>query len=145
VAWDDRTVWFYARTKDPVVPPSDPHWMMLFVDVDADAKTGWLGYDFVVNHTPPGPKTALLERNAGGACRWEKAAEVEYRVAGNEIVVVVPRSALGLKADPSTIDFKWADNIQETGEGADFTLNGDVAPNDRFNYRARLGATGGPR
>jgi hypothetical protein len=34
--------------------------------------------------------------------------------------------------------FKWADNTQQTGDASDFTLNGDVAPNDRFNYRARL-------
>jgi hypothetical protein len=54
-------------------------------------------------------------------------------------VVAVPRAAMGLKDGPVTIDFKWADNIQETGEWSDFTLNGDAAPNDRFNYRARLG------
>jgi len=48
----------------------------------------------------------------------------------------VPRAALGLAKLPATLDFKWADNIQQTGEAADFTLNGDAAPNDRFNYRA---------
>ena len=35
-----------------------------------------------------------------------------------------------------TLDFKWADNIQQTGEWSDFTLNGDAAPNDRCNFRA---------
>jgi len=143
VAWDDRTVWFHVRTKDPLTPPSDPRWMRLFVDADADARTGWMGYDVVVNRAPPGPKTAVLERNAGNAYRWEKAAEVEYRVAGNELAVAVPRAALGIPDGPATIDFKWADNIRETGEWSDFTLNGDAAPNDRFNYRARLGAEGG--
>ena len=39
---------------------------------------------------------------------------------------------------PAAIDFKWADNIRQTGEASDFTLNGDAAPNDRFNYRAEL-------
>ena len=39
---------------------------------------------------------------------------------------------------PAVIDFKWADNIQQTGDASDFTLNGDAAPNDRFNYRATL-------
>jgi hypothetical protein len=39
-------------------------------------------------------------------------------------------------SSPFTIDFKWADNLQQTGEWSDFTLNGDAAPNDRFNYRA---------
>ena len=44
-----------------------------------------------------------------------------------------------LKLDSETlqyVDFKWADNIQETGEARDLTINGDVAPNDRYNYRA---------
>jgi hypothetical protein len=50
---------------------------------------------------------------------------------------------LGITALPATIDFKWADNIQQTGEWSDFTLNGDAAPNDRFNYRAKLVAPPG--
>jgi hypothetical protein len=52
--------------------------------------------------------------------------------------LAVGRSALGIKMLPATLDFKWADNIGQTGEASDFTVNGDVAPNDRFNYRAVL-------
>ncbi len=37
-----------------------------------------------------------------------------------------------------TIDFKWAENIQQDGTWSDFTLNGDAAPPDRFNFRAQL-------
>jgi hypothetical protein len=43
---------------------------------------------------------------------------------------------LGLGTVPAAIDFKWADNIQQTGDWSDFTINGDAAPNDRYNYRA---------
>ena len=53
-------------------------------------------------------------------------------------LVAIPRAALGLAALPDHIDFKWADNLQQTGEWSDFMLNGDAAPNDRFNYRARF-------
>jgi hypothetical protein len=52
--------------------------------------------------------------------------------------LAIPRSALGLTKFPATLDFKWADNVQQTGEWSDFTLNGDAAPNNRFNYRAVL-------
>ena len=45
---------------------------------------------------------------------------------------------LGRDRLPPALDFKWADNIQQTGEWSDFMLNGDAAPNDHFNYRARL-------
>ncbi|MDO4586473.1 MAG: hypothetical protein Q4C95_04160 [Planctomycetia bacterium] len=33
-----------------------------------------------------------------------------------------------------TFYFKWADNIQMNGDWSDFSINGDVAPNDRFQY-----------
>jgi len=39
---------------------------------------------------------------------------------------------------PAQLDFKWADNCIVAGDWTDFTLNGDAAPNDRFNYRALL-------
>jgi alpha-L-fucosidase len=38
--------------------------------------------------------------------------------------------------DQATFGFK--DNIQQTGDWSDFTLNGDAAPNDRFNFRAKF-------
>jgi hypothetical protein len=45
-----------------------------------------------------------------------------------------------MKSPPATLDFKWADNCIAVGDWTDFTLNGDAAPNDRFNYRAQLEA-----
>ena len=112
--------------------------MMLFLDVDHNPATGWLGYDFVLNRVPARAQTATLERNLGGY-RWGMPVDVPYRVGGNQLELAIPRSALGLKTLPAEIDFKWADNIQQSGEASDFTLHGDVAPNDRFNYRAKLG------
>jgi hypothetical protein len=52
--------------------------------------------------------------------------------------MAIPRDLLGIKQLPTTIHFKWADNIQQTGDWTDFTVNGDVAPNDRFNFSATL-------
>ena len=112
--------------------------MMLFIDADASPATGWVGYDFVVNRGAVGPQVTTLQRNIGGAYRWGTPVLVNYRAAGNELELAIPRAALGITKLPATIDFKWADNIQQTGEATDFTLNGDAAPNDRFNYRARL-------
>jgi hypothetical protein len=139
VAYDEATVWFYVRTKDPITPPTGRHWMMLFIDADHDPRTGWLGYDAVVNRLAPGATRATLERSAGAGYSWAPAADIAYHLAGNELVLDIPRAALGLPDGPVTLDFKWADNIMETGEASDFTLNGDAAPNDRFNYRAQLG------
>lgn len=62
--------------------------------------------------------------------------EVGFRFVGSELELALPRTALGITPEQPAFDFKWADNIQQTGDWSDFTLNGDVAPNDRYNYRA---------
>jgi hypothetical protein len=126
-----------VRTREPLTPSSDPNWMLLFIDADHDARTGWLGYDFIVNRVNVRAQTTTLERNAGGY-RWGSPVDIPCRTMGNELELAIPRAALGLTKLPATLDFKWADNIQQTGEAADFTLNGDAAPNDRFNFRANF-------
>lgn len=112
--------------------------MLLFIDADAEARTGWLGYDCVVNRTGRSVERTSLERNVDGNDTWQKGATCQWRAKGNELELAVPRSALGIERLPHTLDFKWADGIEPPGDASDFTLNGDAAPNDRFNYRARL-------
>lgn len=137
VAYDDRSIYFYVRTDRALTPSTDPNWMLLFLDVDANPRTGWLGYDFVVNRSV-GTDATMLQRNEDNAYRWSDVSPVPYRVSGNELMIAIPRAALGLGPGAHTIDFKWADGILQSGEPSDFTLNGDAAPNDRFNYRARI-------
>jgi len=138
VGRDEKNIYFYAHTVAPLTPRTDPNWMLLFIDADQNPQTGWLGYDFVVNRVPSDGTTATLEHNLGGY-RWGDPIGVPFRAAGNEIELSIPCAALGL-ASGTGLDFKWADNIQQTGEWSDFTLNGDVAPNDRFNFRAIFSA-----
>jgi hypothetical protein len=138
VSFDARNVYFYIRTREPITPATEKNWMLLFIDADHDAKTGWLGYDFVVNRADVRADVTTLERAGGHDYSWRKTADVAYRVSGNELELSIPRAALGITKLPATIDFKWADNIQQTGDATDFTLNGDTAPEDRFNYRAAL-------
>ena len=67
------------------------------------------------------------------------AVSFYVRITGNEIELAIPRTVLGIADLPAAIDLKWADNIQQTGDWSDFTLNGASAPNDRHNYRAKFG------
>ena len=134
VAHDDGFVYFYARTNNPITPHTDPNWMQLYVDADGDRATGWEGYDFIVNRRVKDGKTTLLEANPGG-WNWRPKAEVSYRVEGNELMIAIPRLALGMAGKPVHFDFKWADNMQKPGDIMEFTVNGDAAPNGRFNYR----------
>jgi len=138
VSADADKIYFYVRTAGPLTPFTDPNWMLLFLDTDNDPKTGWLGYDFVVNRFNVTTNTATVERNVDGKYQWRSPVEIGYRAASSELELAVPRSALSLGEGKATIDFKWADNIQQAGDWSDFTLNGDAAPNDRFNYRAVL-------
>ncbi len=138
VSFDEKFVYFYVRTGDKLAAPNGPNWMLLLIDTDRSAKTGWLGYDRIVNHIPLQNGQAVLEANEGNQYAWNSPRHVAAQMGEKELELAVPREALGAGGSPVAIDFKWADNIQQTGQWSDFTLNGDAAPNDRFNYRAKL-------
>ena len=112
--------------------------MLLFINADRNPTNGWLGYDFVVNRVGVTPGQTTLEKHQGTGYRWGAPVRIESRTHDAELELAIPRAALGLTNRSAVLDFKWADNIQQTGEASDFTLNGDAAPNDRFNYRAIL-------
>ncbi len=135
VAGDVRSVYFYARTAQPITPPTDRHWMMLFIDADGDAANGWEGYDFIVNRRVKDATSSILEHSAGGWA-WRPRGEVAMRVNGQELELAIPRDLLGWTGSAAvpTFQFKWSDNLQEEGDILDFTLNGDTAPNARFRY-----------
>ena len=138
VSGDAKDIFFYVRTAARLTSRTDPNCMLLYLNTDANAKTGWLGYDFVVNRHV-GAATASLEKNVGGKYQWQPVGQVRYVTRGNQLMLAVPRALLGLTKSSATIDFKWADNCYSRGDWTDFSLNGDAAPDDRFNYRAQLG------
>jgi hypothetical protein len=53
VARDSTHFYFAIKTAATLTPPEGMGWMCLLLDVDRDKKTGWEGYDFVVNRLPP--------------------------------------------------------------------------------------------
>ncbi|BDI32928.1 hypothetical protein CCAX7_49790 [Capsulimonas corticalis] len=137
VTYDAANIYFYVRTRTKLTPHTDADWMRLYLNTDANDRTGWLGYDFTVNGRI-GDHTTRVERNVGGVNRWRVAAQARYAVQGNELEIAIPRSALGIQRLPAAIDFKWADHCRTQGDGTDFTQNGDAAPDDRFRYRAKF-------
>jgi hypothetical protein len=136
VSIDGNAVSFYVRSRDKLTNANQPNWMLLFIDSDNNPRTGWLGYDLVVNRRDAGERTTVVERNIGGRYAWGSPLDVVVRIAGNELELAISRDLLGIGTLPRSIDFKWADNIQQTGDWSDFTLNGDAGPNDRYNFRA---------
>lgn len=131
VSFDRDQVYFYVRTGEKLSDMQAPNWMQLWIDSDSDAETGWLGYDLAVNRQPIRQNRASIESGDGTSFAWKSAGDTAIRLGESEIELSVPRSAL----PTSSFNFKWTDNAIEDQDWTDFTLHGDAAPNDRFNYR----------
>ena len=121
-----KDILFCVETAAALTQPEPEGWMLLFIDADKNSATGWHGYDFMVNNGQ------LLARSGN---EWKKAADVKADIAGNRLVITIPRKALGLKDNAMTFDFKWADNPADLDSPIGLAIGGDTAPNRRFNYR----------
>ncbi|MEC5144791.1 Glycoside hydrolase [Chitinophaga sp. 180180018-2] len=132
VARDKKYVYFYVETAENLTPANSPRWMRLFIDTDRNKKSGWEGYDYVINRVTPGKK-AILEKSIRG-WNWKKVAEIDYQYTGNQLELRIPRKLLEGKESHLNFEFKWSDNMQQEGDVMDFLVNGDAAPSGRFNY-----------
>ncbi len=135
-AYDETNLYFYAQTLERITPHSDKNWMLLFIDTDQNAATGWLGYDYVVNlEVRSDASTTLKAWRDGG---WQTVGLVPYRVNGDGLELAVPRAWVGQTPSRPAFDFHWADNIQSLDGAWEFGVNGDSAPNRRWNYRYKV-------
>ncbi|MCL4181007.1 MAG: hypothetical protein KJ072_25090 [Verrucomicrobia bacterium] len=133
VAYDAERVHFFAQTLEPITTHRDRHWMLLFLDIDRDARTGRLGYDYVVNLEVRGESETSVQ--AWSREKWVEVGRAQYRVNGNGLELAIDRGMLGLGDRLPAFDFHWADNIQGFGDVSELGVNGDSAPNRRWNYR----------
>ncbi len=137
-AHDARNIYFYAQTARPITSWRSRDWMMLFLNTDGDARTGWQGFDFVINRRVMSATQTTLEAHSGGAggWRWKRAATISYHVRGNQMELAIPRVALKLSAGrPLSLDFQWMDNVGAERDLLNLYSNGDAAPGGRFRYR----------
>lgn len=133
VARDNKNIYFYVETDQPLTSIKDPNWMLLFIDVDRNKQTGWYGYDLVINRISPENGLVTIEKNIKGKWMWTNIGNGKFVVSGNRLEIEVEKSILGL-TDQLDFEFKWSDNLQDEGNIMDFYINGDVAPGGRFNY-----------
>lgn len=136
VSFDNKNIYFYVETVDPLTPHTDPGWMRLFIDTKQATKDSkdWEEIEYVVNRISPTEKIAYVEKSKGG-WDWEIVAEVEYSVKDNVLQIEIPRKVLGLDTlkDP-VFNFKWADNNCLDGDILTFYTDGDSAPGGRFMF-----------
>lgn len=122
---------FLVTCAEDITPSSDPAWMRLFVDVDQNFKSGWKGYDLIINQTAPTAAGLSVTMIKDG--KSTELPREPYSVKGAGLEIALPRSWFG--SPPLRLDFKWADNQQKDGDIVEFALYGDSAPDRRFNYR----------
>ena len=145
VTSDRDYVYFYTSTVDNISSPSASDagtWMQLFINTDHDYSSGWCGYDFRTGLDGSG-NYCLYRSTSNSSYSWTSLGTVLYFVSGNQMYVAMPKSLLWL-GDQITVDFKWADNVPANPDILDFIVNGDSAPNGRFNYRYKGHAGGLP-
>jgi hypothetical protein len=141
VARDAKYLYFFAQCSSNISSYISTNWMVLFLDTDQNHATGWEGYDFAINLGPRTSGVTSLSQNTSLSNAWNWTtvrSDLAYQAAGNKFMVRVPRADLGLSGDPLRFEFHWADNFQ-TNDIADFGVNGDSAPDRRFNYRFATG------
>lgn len=126
-------LYFFAETSEAITPHSDKNWMLLLIDSDNNSKTGWYGYDYLVNQNVKNEQQTTLMRYENE--KWVEISHLNYRKENNQLEIEIPRRLLNLSQDQFIIDFKWSDNPEELVDPISFCLNGDTAPNRRFNYR----------
>ena len=132
VAADQKNLFFHVKTDKPLTPPTDPNWMLLFLDTDKDKTTGWEGYDFVVNAEVKDGKTTTLKKWVDGD--WRTVESLSYAMKDNQLELAIPLTSLGMKPDAVDFHFKWADNMPDLKDAAGFNSDGDAAPDRGFNF-----------
>jgi hypothetical protein len=140
VARDADNLYFFAQCRSNITSHTGSNWMTLFLDVDQSRATGWEGYDYAINLGARDEAHTSLSRCVGTNWNWTTVrSDLAWKVVGKDLMITVPRAALGLTAEPLSFDFHWADNFQ-TNDISGFFLFGDSAPERRFNYRYQTAA-----
>ncbi len=138
VTSDTKNVYFYVDTADDITMfDTASSWMQLYVNADADASTGWYGYDYIINYKAKDMSTTTVAKYNGtnGEFSFETIGEVSYRVKNNQMMIAVPQSLLGIENYYEIeLEFKWADSETLYDEMEDFYCDGDIAPLGRLNY-----------
>ena len=123
----------YAETATTLTYSSDTEWMVLLLNTDRNATTGWHGYDWKVTGPISTSKRTLQKWNGTA---WIDAGLVASTKSGKSTEIAIPRGKIGLTQSQVSLEFKWVDNISTLATAGleDFSLEGDAAPDRRWNF-----------
>jgi len=132
---DDQSVYFYAKTRQAITPLAGDNWMLLWIDADCNPRTGWQGYDYVINRDVHSSGKSSVEKLAADT-KATRVGHATFAVRDNLFELALPLSLVDDSAEVA-FDFHWTDNIQQPPGITGFSKNGDHAPNRGSNYRFR--------
>jgi len=130
--YDVNNIYFYVKTVDAITSYTYPNWMLLFIDADRNKGTGWEGYDYVVNLGVKSATETTLKKWDGTT--WSNEVKVPYKLTGNEMEMSIPRTVVMMDQSTPEFYFHWSDNAQQLNDVTAFFVDGESAPDRRFNY-----------
>lgn len=135
VSYDSKNLYFYVETLDALTSETGKNWMRLLLDTERATKNSkdWEEFEYILGRVSPKDGKMLLEKSTGG-WNWKEVAWVDYRVSGNVLQVVIPRSCVGMKRGSPEFGFKWCDNNLDDGDIMTLYTEGDSAPGGRFQF-----------
>ncbi len=129
---NDDTIYFMVKTKKDLTPNTDSSWMYLLLDTDRSKSTGWEGYDYLVNHEVLSSHETTLKQWNG--TEWTNPVKISYSFQGSSLELSISAKSIGFITGEPEIYFKWADNTGSLENISDFFIQGDAAPDRRFNF-----------
>ncbi len=129
VCFDSENFYFYVKCDENISNEKVGTNLNLYLNIDMSTSTGWYGYDYIIDR-----ENVNKYSGSGKTYSYTKSASVQYILEGNELMITVPRSALGLTSDKIKFCFKWADSTEKITTMEQMYTDGDTAPHGRLNY-----------
>jgi hypothetical protein len=133
---DGANVYLYIKTAATITPYTDPNWMMVYLNTDQNNATGWDGFDYVINMGVTNSSQTTIKKRTGNT--WTTIGTATYSVSGNEMEIAVPRTLIGLTANTVPYYYQIFDNPSVLDNIEDNFINGESAPDRRFNYSVSI-------
>lgn len=134
ITYYDENFYFYVKTAEEISRPSGENWMILLIDSDQNKKTGWEGYDFMLNgNNVISTETSVKKYDPKNG--WVEVEKVPLKILENQMMLSVPKNIF----NSENLDFHWVDNPKKLETITDLFEAGDNAPERRAKYRFEIG------
>ncbi|CAF2059360.1 unnamed protein product [Rotaria magnacalcarata] len=129
IARDTMNLYFYLRCYGPWIDENRFNW--LFLNVDNNYSTGWIGFDYLVDLGEN-----QLKKNIDNTSNWQYEETIKIVNSGyNELHFALSYPSLKINNTKINLQFKWLSaDVLYTFDPLNFIDKGDSAPNGRFTY-----------